>query len=73
MLQFRPSSLHLLCESNGSNFTVEALQAGSTGQLSIITAFANLAGCLARIFTSLQEEAGMAMVRGYLLGEQPAV
>ena len=43
-------------------------QAGSTGQLSTATAFANFAGCIARIFTSLQEGGGAAMVRGYVLG-----
>ena len=44
------------------------LQAGSTGQLSTATAFANFAGCIARIFTSVQEGGGAAMVRGYVLG-----
>jgi mannose-P-dolichol utilization defect protein 1 len=43
-------------------------KAGSTGQLSTVTAFANFAGCIARIFTSLQEGGGAAMVRGYILG-----
>ena len=47
------------------------LQAGSTGQLSTVTAFANFAGCIARIFTSLQEGGGAAMVRGYVLGKNP--
>jgi len=47
------------------------LQAGSTGQLSTVTAFANFAGCIARIFTSLQEGGGAAMVRGYILGKIP--
>lgn len=46
------------------------LQAGSTGQLSTTTAFANFAGCIARIFTSVQEGGGIAMVRGYILGER---
>lgn len=45
-----------------------SLQAGGTGQLSTATAFANFAGCIARIFTSLQEGGGAAMVRGYVLG-----
>lgn len=40
----------------------------STGQLSSITCGMNLAGCVARIFTSLQEGAGNAMVRAFLLG-----
>lgn len=45
------------------------VQTKSTGQLSVATAFANFAGCIARIFTTLQEGGGMAMVRGYSLGE----
>ncbi|GAB4822008.1 hypothetical protein N2152v2_009054 [Parachlorella kessleri] len=36
----------------------------STGQLSIITYFLNFAGASARIFTSIQEGAGAAMIRG---------
>lgn len=48
-----------------------ALQSKSTGQLSGATYFANGLGCIARVFTSLQEGGGYAMVRGYLLGEHP--
>ena len=33
---------------------------------------ANFLGCIARIFTSLQEGGGYAMVRGYMLGADPA-
>lgn len=43
-------------------------QAKSTGQLSIITAFLNFGGSVARIFTSLQEQVGSAMVQGYVIG-----
>ncbi len=43
-------------------------QAKSTGQLSIITAFMNFGGSVARIFTSLQENVGGAMVQGYIIG-----
>jgi hypothetical protein len=41
----------------------------STGQLSIITYSLNVAGSAARIFTSIQENAGPAMLRGALLSE----
>lgn len=44
------------------------LQAKSTGQLSIVTYIFNLGGCVIRIFTSIQEGAGIAMVRGFILG-----
>ncbi|EIE21176.1 mannose-P-dolichol utilization defect 1 protein [Coccomyxa subellipsoidea C-169] len=40
----------------------------STGQLSGTVYVANFLGCIARIFTSLQEGGGYAMVRGFLLG-----
>jgi hypothetical protein len=40
----------------------------STGQLSIITFGVNTLGCVARIFTSMQE-GGAAMVRAYILCE----
>jgi mannose-P-dolichol utilization defect protein 1 len=40
----------------------------STGELSLLTCLMNLAGCTARIFTSLQEGAGSAMVRAFVLG-----
>lgn len=41
----------------------------STGQLSLITYFLNFAGASARIFTSIQEGAGAAMVRGAAISE----
>lgn len=44
------------------------LQAKSTGQLSFATTAMGLAGCIARIFTSIQEGAGLSMVRGFVLG-----
>ncbi|KAK9907948.1 hypothetical protein WJX75_000403 [Coccomyxa subellipsoidea] len=40
----------------------------STGQLSGTVYVANFMGCIARIFTSLQEGGGYAMVRGFVLG-----
>jgi len=45
------------------------MQAKNTGQLSLITAFMSTAGCLARIFTSIQEGAGLSMVRGFCIGK----
>lgn len=45
------------------------IQAKDTGQLSLITAFMSTAGCLARIFTSIQEGAGLSMVRGFCIGK----
>ena len=44
------------------------LQAKSTGQLSIFVFVMNFGGCLARIFTSIQEGGGIAMVRAYIIG-----
>ena len=44
-------------------------QAKSTGQLSLLTALMSTAGCFARIFTSIQEGAGLSMVRGFCLGK----
>lgn len=41
---------------------------GKTGQLSIITTALMFAGTLVRIFTSMREGAGSAMVRGFMLG-----
>ncbi|KAL4429561.1 hypothetical protein ABPG77_008610 [Micractinium sp. CCAP 211/92] len=41
--------------------------AGSTGQLSLITYALNTAGAAARIFTSIQENAGPAMLRGAII------
>ena len=41
----------------------------STGQLSIITYSLNTAGSAARIFTSIHEKAGAAMLRGATLSE----
>ncbi|PRW59800.1 mannose-P-dolichol utilization defect 1-like protein 2 [Chlorella sorokiniana] len=43
------------------------LQAGGTGQLSLITYALNTAGAAARIFTSIQEKAGSAMLRGAVI------
>lgn len=43
----------------------------STGQLSIITYAANTAGCIARIFTTMQEGGGSAMLRSYCISEWP--
>ncbi|PSC68347.1 mannose-P-dolichol utilization defect 1-like protein 2 [Micractinium conductrix] len=45
-----------------SNFVSKA-----TGQLSIITYALNAAGAAARIFTSIQEQAGAAMLRGAMI------
>eukprot|EP00195_Chlamydomonas_chlamydogama_P005418 CAMPEP_0202892850 /NCGR_PEP_ID=MMETSP1392-20130828/2526_1 /ASSEMBLY_ACC=CAM_ASM_000868 /TAXON_ID=225041 /ORGANISM="Chlamydomonas chlamydogama, Strain SAG 11-48b" /LENGTH=234 /DNA_ID=CAMNT_0049576957 /DNA_START=131 /DNA_END=836 /DNA_ORIENTATION=- len=39
----------------------------STGQLSIITYFINLVGSIVRIFTTIQEGGGPAMLRQYLI------
>ncbi|KAK9835094.1 hypothetical protein WJX84_012224 [Apatococcus fuscideae] len=47
---------------------VKNFRAKSTGQLSIVTYVFNLGGCVIRIFTSIQEGAGIAMVRGFILG-----
>ena len=47
-----------------SNFVSKA-----TGQLSIITYALNAAGAAARIFTSIQEQAGAAMLRGAMISE----
>ena len=41
----------------------------STGQLSLITYGVNTVGCVARIFTTMQEGGGTAMLRSYMLGE----
>lgn len=43
------------------------LRAKRTGQLSIITYALNTAGAAARIFTSIQEQAGPAMLRGAII------
>lgn len=58
------SSTHLI--TGGSN-----VQSKSTGQLSGTVYVANFMGCIARIFTSLQEGGGYAMVRGFVLGVWP--
>ena len=42
---------------------------GSTGQLSIITFAANTLGCVARLFTTMQEGGGSAMLRSYALSK----
>lgn len=47
---------------------VQSAQAGSTGQLSSITYTLNVAGAGARIFTSIHEKAGPAMLQGAILG-----
>lgn len=39
----------------------------STGQLSLITYSVNFLGCIARIFTTLQEGGGAAMLRNFIL------
>ena len=44
------------------------LRSRGTGQLSLITYGLNTAGAAARIFTSVQERAGAAMLRGALIG-----
>jgi hypothetical protein len=41
---------------------------GRTGQLSFITTFLQFLGSAVRIFTSIKEAAGPAMVRGFALG-----
>lgn len=41
----------------------------STGQLSIVTYAANALGCVARLFTTMQEGGGSAMMRSYALSE----
>jgi hypothetical protein len=56
-------------EGKAAMLVLLLLQGRSTGQLSVTVYIANAAGCMARIFTSLQEGGGMAMVRGFLLGE----
>lgn len=43
--------------------------AKSTGQLSIITYAANTLGCIARLFTTVQEGGGSAMLRSYMLSK----
>ncbi|KAL3159542.1 hypothetical protein ABBQ38_009958 [Trebouxia sp. C0009 RCD-2024] len=43
-------------------------KAKDTGQLSLITAGMSTAGAVARIFTSIQEGAGLSMVRGFCIG-----
>lgn len=45
-----------------------AVQAKSTGQLSIVTYAFNVMGCLARMYTSHAEGGGFAMIRGFALG-----
>jgi hypothetical protein len=41
----------------------------STGQLSVITYAANTLGCVARLFTTVQEGGGSAMFRQYCISE----
>lgn len=45
-------------------------RARGTGQLSLITYGLNTAGAAARIFTSVQEQAGAAMLRGAVISER---
>ncbi|CAI5991710.1 unnamed protein product [Closterium sp. NIES-64] len=40
----------------------------STGQLSVFTTFLTFAGCIARLFTSIQEKAPLSMAIGSILG-----
>lgn len=40
---------------------------GGTGQLSIITCAINVVGCVARLFTTIQEAGGSAMLRNYII------
>eukprot|EP00850_Spirogloea_muscicola_P013830 SM000096S24859 [mRNA] locus=s96:173654:175979:- [translate_table: standard] len=47
---------------------IENFRNKSTGQLSFATSFMNLAGCLVRLFTSIQERAPATMVLGACLG-----
>lgn len=49
---------------------VSNFRAGGTGQLSLITYGLNTAGAAARIFTSIQEQAGPAMLRGAVISER---
>jgi hypothetical protein len=48
---------------------LQNFQTKSTGQLSIITFAANTLGCVARLFTTMQEGGGSAMMRSYALSE----
>lgn len=48
---------------------LQNFQTKSTGQLSIITFAANTLGCIARLFTTMQEGGGSAMMRSYALSE----
>lgn len=48
---------------------LQNFSARSTGQLSLITYALNTAGAAARIFTSIQEKAGAAMLRGAIISE----
>ncbi|KAK9811878.1 hypothetical protein WJX72_011664 [[Myrmecia] bisecta] len=47
---------------------IQNFKARSTGHLSMVTFVANVAGCLIRIFTSIQEGGGITMVRGFVIG-----
>lgn len=40
----------------------------NTGQLSLATNAINLLGCVVRIFTTIQEKAGAAMLYGFMIG-----
>jgi mannose-P-dolichol utilization defect protein 1 len=47
---------------------VLSLLQGRAGQLSVITTFLMFIGTVVRVFTSLRENSGPAMVRGFILG-----
>lgn len=48
---------------------LQNFSARSTGQLSVITYAANTLGCVARLFTTMQEGGGSAMFRQYCISE----
>lgn len=41
---------------------------GKSGQLSVVTSLLMFVGAVVRVFTSMRENAGAAMVRGFMLG-----
>ena len=41
---------------------------GKSGQLSVLTTLLMFVGAVVRVFTSMRENAGPAMVRGFMLG-----
>lgn len=50
---------------------LQNFQTKGTGQLSIITFAANTLGCVARLFTTMQEGGGSAMMRSYAFSKFP--